>query len=94
MSMHCQGRPAQAGSRPSHPFVDIRPQTPTQVETNEGALVIGRKGLEVLSLAAARSGEVRGASRDEMNIDQAQWYIPRARMKAMTQLKAPSPGPG
>jgi integrase len=41
----------------------------------------GRLGLQFLVLTAARSGEVRGATWSEIDLDRAQWNIPAARMK-------------
>lgn len=42
---------------------------------------IGRLALEALILTAARSGEVRGATWDEIDFDAALWSIPAERMK-------------
>ncbi len=39
-------------------------------------------GLEFLILTAARSGEVRGARWDEIDLDSATWTVPGERMKA------------
>lgn len=41
----------------------------------------GVRALEFAILTAARSGEVRGARWDEIDVDQALWTIPAARMK-------------
>lgn len=43
---------------------------------------VGRLALQFTILTAARSGEVRGATWDEINEDTALWTIPGARMKA------------
>jgi integrase len=40
------------------------------------------RALEFLILTAARSGEVRGATWDEIDLDKALWTIPALRMKA------------
>jgi integrase len=40
------------------------------------------RALEFLILTAARSGEVRGATWSEIDLDQAVWVIPPSRMKA------------
>ena len=47
-----------------------------------GSPTVGRLALQFLILTAARSGEVRGARWDEIDLDKAQWNIPAARMKA------------
>ena len=43
---------------------------------------VGRLALEALILTATRSGEIRGATWDEVDLDNALWTIPAARMKA------------
>lgn len=43
---------------------------------------VGRLALEFLVLTAARSGEVRGATWGEIDLDAALWTIPAERMKA------------
>jgi integrase len=42
---------------------------------------IGARALEFLILTAARSGEVRGATWSEIDLDQKLWVIPSSRMK-------------
>lgn len=41
----------------------------------------GARAVEFAALTAARSGEVRGASWDEIDLEAAIWTIPAARMK-------------
>ena len=43
---------------------------------------VGRLALEAALLTAARSGEVRGATWGELDLEAATWTIPAARMKA------------
>jgi integrase len=43
---------------------------------------IGARALEFAILTAARSGEVRGATWDEIDLQAAVWTVPAARMKA------------
>ena len=43
---------------------------------------VGRMALQFAVLTAARSGEVRGATWDEIDMDAALWTIPAVRMKA------------
>lgn len=45
--------------------------------------------LEFLILTACRSGEVRGATWDEIDLDAATWTIPAARMKARREHRVP-----
>ena len=47
-----------------------------------GEATIGRSALQFLILTAARSGEVRGATWDEIDVEKALWTIPADRMKA------------
>ena len=48
-----------------------------------------RLALEFLVLTAARSGEVRGARWDEIDLDSATWTIPAVRMKAGKEHRVP-----
>jgi len=50
---------------------------------------MGAKALEFTILTAARSGEVRGATLDEIDLDAATWIIPGERMKAGKEHRVP-----
>jgi integrase len=50
---------------------------------------LGAKALEFLVLTAARSGEVRKATWDEIDLDNAVWTIPAGRMKAGREHRVP-----
>jgi len=50
---------------------------------------MGAGALEFLILTAARSGEVRGATWDEIDLDNAVWTIPAARMKGGHEHRVP-----
>jgi integrase len=50
---------------------------------------ISRIALEFLILTAARSGEVRSATWDEINLDQKVWTIPASKMKAKKVHRVP-----
>ena len=52
---------------------------------------IGAKALEFAILTAARSGEVRGATWSEIDLDSKTWIIPGARMKAGNEHRVPLP---
>ena len=56
------------------------------------ALVTTKDAFELLALTAARSGEVRLATWDEMDLDAATWTIPAARMKARREHRVPLSG--
>ena len=53
------------------------------------ALVTVKNAFEFLVLTAARSGEVRLATWDEMDLDAGVWTIPAARMKAKRDHRVP-----
>ena len=56
------------------------------------ALVTAKDAFEFLVLTAARSGEVRLATWDEMDLDAGGWTIPAARMKAKRDHRVPLSG--
>jgi integrase len=51
------------------------------------------KALEFLILTAARSGEVRGATWTELDLDHRIWTIPADRMKSGREHRVPLSGP-
>jgi integrase len=51
-------------------------------ELKAGPPTVGRLALQFLILTAARSGEVRSARWEEIDLDKAQWSLPAERMKA------------
>ncbi len=50
---------------------------------------MGARALEFGILTAARSGEIRGATWGEINLDAAEWSIPAARMKMKNDHRVP-----
>lgn len=50
---------------------------------------IGARALEFAILTAARSGEVRGATWSEIDLDDAVWTVPAERMKAGREHRVP-----
>ena len=50
---------------------------------------IGSRALEFMALTAARSGEVRGATWDEIDLKTSLWIIPAARMKMKSEHRVP-----
>ena len=60
------------------PYADL-PDFMVKLRSRES---VGRVALEFLILTAARSGEVRGATWAEIDLEAALWTIPAARMKA------------
>jgi len=53
---------------------------------------MGARALEFAILTAARSGEVRGATKSEVDLDRAVWTIPGDRMKAGREHRIPLSG--
>lgn len=60
------------------PYVDV----PAVVAKLRSRTSVGRLALEALILTAARSGEIRGATWSEIDLEGALWTIPAKRMKA------------
>lgn len=56
------------------------------LQTRDG---FGARALEFLTLTALRSGEVRGARWDEIDMDKALWVIPATRMKMGKEHRVP-----
>jgi integrase len=56
------------------------------LRTQEG---VAAKCLEVTILTAARTGEVIGAKREEFDLEQGLWIIPKERMKAGVEHRVP-----
>jgi integrase len=54
---------------------------------------IGARALQFTILTAARSGEVRGATWDEIDLNAAVWTIPASHMKAGRAHRVPLSGP-
>ena len=68
---------AERGHFEAMPYADV-PGFVAQLRDGDS---IGRLALEALVLTAARSGEVRGATWSELDLDGALWSIPAERMK-------------
>ncbi|PSO13759.1 integrase [Sphingobium sp. AEW010] len=60
------------------PFIEL----PTFMEKLRARESVGRLALEAVILTAARSGEVRGATWAEIDLENALWTIPAEKMKA------------
>lgn len=66
------------GHHPALPFAEM-PKFVAKLRMREGVAALA---LEFLILTATRSGEVRGATWDEVDLEGKVWTIPAARMKA------------
>jgi integrase len=67
------------------PYADV-PAFMTRLSERES---FSRLALQFAILTAARSGEVRGATWDEVNFDTQLWIIPAGRMKAKREHVVP-----
>jgi integrase len=67
------------------PFAEL-PEFMKRLRATRG---LGPRALEFLILTAARSGEVRGASWGELDLDAALWTVPKGRMKAARPHRVP-----
>lgn len=69
----------KGGNFAAMPYADV----PTFIaKLRDGDASVGKLALQFLILTAARSGEVRGATWREFDLNKAEWRIPAARMKA------------
>lgn len=66
--------------------IDAMPKFMSELRKREG---MAAKALELLILTAARSGEVRGATWDEIDLQSKVWIIPKVRMKAGKEHRVP-----
>jgi integrase len=78
-------QPKQDGHFAAMPYDKI----PGFVSSLRGRETSSRLALEFAILTAARSGEVRGATRSEVDLDRGLWTIPKERMKANREHVVP-----
>lgn len=68
--------------------LDDAPRWLADLQSREG---MPARALEFAALTAARSGEVRGAAWDEIDLDAGLWIIPAHRMKMQREHRVPLP---
>ncbi|PQV57860.1 integrase [Defluviimonas denitrificans] len=80
--------PSKVASGDNHPALalDDAPRWFAALQSREGS---GARALELLALTATRSQEVRGALWEEIDLDNALWVIPGARMKMGKEHRVP-----
>ena len=80
--------PAKLKKKDGHPALSLvdAPRWFAKLTSMEGA---GSRALEFLTLTTGRSGEVRGATWDEIDLNAAVWVVPGARMKADREHRVP-----
>jgi integrase len=79
------GRISEKGNFPAL-ALDDAPAWFADLREREG---MAARALEFLSMCAARSGEIRGAIWDEIDLDTGLWTIPAGRMKAGKEHRVP-----
>ncbi len=80
--------PSRVKTEENHPAVSLK-DAPSWFASLRGRAGIAALALQFLTLTAARSGEVRGATWGELDLDQQLWTIPAARMKAKRDHRVP-----
>ncbi|MGJ0454146.1 MAG: tyrosine-type recombinase/integrase [Methylocystis sp.] len=80
-----KGKVAKVEHHAALPFAEL-PAFMADLKTREGN---GARALEFAILTAARSGEVRGATWDEIDFDARFWTVPADRMKAGREHRVP-----
>ena len=73
---------------PALPYEEVA-DCVAKVKASHRASASSKLALEFLVLTAARSGEVRKAAWDEMDVASATWTVPAARMKANREHRVP-----
>ena len=73
------GKLADSTHHPSLPYRDVG-EALAKIRDADGWWAV-RYGIVFLSLTGVRSGDVRGATWSEVNVDQSTWTIPAARVK-------------
>ncbi|MBO6581990.1 MAG: tyrosine-type recombinase/integrase [Hyphomonas sp.] len=84
-------KPSKVARGDNHPALSLQdaPNWWRNVSTREG---IAARAVQFACLTAARSGEVRGMTWSEVDLNQALWIIPAERMKANREHRVPLPG--
>ncbi|MBC3884121.1 tyrosine-type recombinase/integrase [Undibacterium griseum] len=82
------GKSVRTQHQPAMPWKEMPAFVKTVLHT-EGQYDVTRPMLEFLILTAARSGEVRGMTWAEVDLENAIWTIPAERMKAQLQHRVP-----
>jgi integrase len=81
-------KPAKVAKVMNHPALSINDVVPWFAELQERDGIAAR-ALELMTLTAARSGEIRGATWFELDLKAASWTIPAERMKAGKEHRVP-----
>lgn len=82
-------QPSKGGHFAAVPYTEV-PALACRLRASAGGEVT-RLALGFLILTAARTNEVTGAQWDEIDLDDASWKVPAARMKARREHRVPLP---
>lgn len=80
--------PSRVKKEENHPAVALQ-DAPSWFAALRNRSGIAALALQFLTLTAARSGEIRGATWKELDLDRQLWTIPAARMKAKREHRVP-----
>ena len=86
-----KGLPRVTAARGHHEAMAYADVAGFMARLRAGEDTMGRLALEALVLTAARSGEVRGATWDDVDLEAGLWSIPAARMKRKKPHVIPLP---
>ncbi|MBK1688900.1 tyrosine-type recombinase/integrase [Rubrivivax gelatinosus] len=81
-------KPSKVAKVEHHPALPI-PRVGEFMQRLRAMQGMGARALEFAILTAARSGEVRGATWNEIDIEAAVWTVPASRMKAGKEHRVP-----
>lgn len=87
---HLLSKPSKTKQVRNHPALPIEQMGEFMVSLRDAKTTAARC-LEFAILTAARSGEVRGATWTEMDLDKGVWSVPGERMKAGKEHRVPLP---
>lgn len=81
-------KPSKVANKGNHPALSITdlPHWWADLQTREG---MAARALQFLTLTAARSGEVRGMTWDEVDLEAKLWTVPASRMKMGKEHRVP-----
>ena len=80
-------RPRRMRHHPALPYAEVPAALAAVAEC--AAREVTKLAFTFLVLTAARAGEVRGATWDEIDLESATWTVPSARMKARREHRVP-----
>lgn len=81
-------KPGKVAAKGNHPAISLAelPRWWADLQHREG---MAARALQFLTLTAARSGEVRGMTWDEVDLEARLWTVPAARMKMSREHRVP-----